>query len=129
MMGKILKLISGWLMVVLGSLHTIGSVMFLFDSEKPPIVTSMEAFKIEMFGIYSLMQFYQGFSWLTGAFSISAGVFVLLITKRIEDKVLDFALLFNIGVIFLVAIIFFHPLAYGMSGLAFVFFTIGLLKK
>lgn len=128
MKNTTLKTISGILLIFLGLCHQTVHVLFELNPEKPPIVGDMQNFKIEMMGIHTLLEFHNGFSIMTGHFIICIGIIVLVI-RKIEEKSIDISLVLIISSISVISVFYFHVLAYGISGLAAVFYLLAMKKR
>lgn len=124
-----LKLISGILLVFLGLCHQSAHVMFSLESNPPPIVEDMKAFKIELMGTHTLAQFHDGFSLMTGFFLLFLGFIILILRKKINDHTLDFVITATIFLVCILSVFYFHILAYGISGIAGLFYLTSNFKQ
>ena len=109
-------------------LHTAGSVVFMMlgvlhllghaagpAEEDLDVFVQMRAFTIEFMGTHDLLTFYNGFSVTMGALCIAFGGLAYLVGRRHPDPVVSrFAAMCTAGVGVL-AVIYFHPLAWGMA--------------
>ena len=66
-----LKITAGVLLIFLGLCHQTVHILFALNPDKPPLVQQMIAYKIEMMGTHSLLEFHGGVSVMTGQFIIS----------------------------------------------------------
>jgi hypothetical protein len=129
MKSTTLKLIAGILLIFLGTCHQGVHLLFELDPDKPQIVFDMMNYKIEMMGTHSLMKFHSGFSIMTGHFLMSLGLILILLRKKLSDKSIDYAITGILLFIFIISVLYFHALAYGVSGLATLIYFLDSVKK
>ncbi len=124
--NKLIK-IAGGALTLLGTLHLLAHFMGPGGEEVPEVIRMMEDFKIEMMGTHSLMSFHNGFSIMTGLFMITIGVFLIVHASKIDRSMLQTLMFFTL-IAFAVALLYFHPLAYGLLLIGFVCQLIALRK-
>jgi hypothetical protein len=107
--------------IVLGFLH----LLFQFgpkpdDLALHSLLADMENHKIKVMGVHSLLKFHNGFSVNMGFLLLAFGIQHLLLAKAIlSNKTAFVSTIIITAVIFVIALIYFHALAFG-----FVFFSL-----
>jgi len=117
--------------VVLGVLHLIGQASSkLADPQGLALLEAMENYKIKMLGEHSVLKFFKGFSTTMGVLIIAFGAQNLLLATAIVKSKRNIASTILITAIsFVLAVTYFHALAYGMLLLAFICFIVAFFRK
>ncbi len=118
---------SGATLLLLGVIHLLAHFLGPKSEEVPEVIQLMNEFTIEMMGTYTLMQFHQGFSLMTGVFMISLGMIHVTQVDKINRSFLKTLISINLLAL-LISAIYFHPLAYGMIALSTIMQIIAFSK-
>jgi|GEM_PF-3454685 len=117
--------------ILLGILHLLAH---FFGKPNDPILDKllidMQNFKINLMGEHSLLKFYNGFSIMMGFLLSAFGIQTFLLAKEILDNKNAFISIIVISIIaFVIAVMFFHILAFGFIFISSVCFTIAFIKN
>lgn len=111
--------------ILLGLLHLMAHFGMMVREEPNQLMMDMEAFKIQLFGELSLLQFHIGFSIMMGFLIVAFGLQSLLCAKFItQNKGALFSSLVISAISFLIAFTYFHVLAYGFILFSTACFTL-----
>ena len=123
---------AGLTLALLGMLHLATDISARSQGDMPAIFQDMAATKIRMLGTYSLLQFYTGFSVIMGVMLVLYGLNVWLTARGSFSAIPKNMFAFNVIaslILFVLTVIYFHPLAYGFCLAAFLLFALSSLKR
>ncbi len=117
--------------ILLGIAHL--SVSALGAPENPQLtqlLADMQNYKIEMFGSHSLLKFHTGFSLMMGFLLSSFGVQNLVLCDSIAlNHKAQWTTVIISAIALIIAIFYFHILAYGFILFSFICYSIPLFGK
>jgi hypothetical protein len=123
---------AGLLLAILGILHVTTDVLARSQGNMPAIFQDMEAYQIQMLGTYNLLQFHIGFSLIMGIMLVLYGLNVWLTAREnfiaIPKNIFVFNAIASL-ILFVLTLVYFHPLAYGFCLAAFLLFVLSSLKR
>jgi hypothetical protein len=117
--------------ILLGILH----LLFQFgpkpeDALLHQLLADMENYKIKMMGTHSLLQFHNGFSINMGFLISEFGIQHFLLAKEIlKNRTAFISTILITSVIFIIALLYFHALAFGFVFFALLCFVIAFFKS
>jgi hypothetical protein len=117
--------------LILGILH----LLFQFgpkpdDPALHQLLADMENYKIKIMGIHSLLKFHNGFSVNMGFLLLAFGIQHLLLAKEIlNNKRAFISTIIITAIIFAIALIYFHVLAFGFVFFSLLCFAIAFFQK
>jgi hypothetical protein len=123
---------AGLTLALLGMLHLATDILARNQGDMPAIFQDMAAYKIRMLGTYSLLQFYTGFSLIMGVMLVLYGLNVWLTARGSFSAIPKNMFTFNVMaslILFVLTVVYFHPLAYGFCLVAFLLFALSSLKR
>jgi hypothetical protein len=123
---------AGLTLATLGMLHLASDILARSQGDMPAIFQDMAAYKIQMLGTYSLLQFYTGFSVIMGVMLVLYGLNVWLTARGSFSAIPKNMFAFNVIaslILFVLTAVYFHPLAYGFCLAAFLLFALSSLKR
>lgn len=119
-------------LIALGVIHLLAQ--FYMGKPTDPVANKlmldMQNFKIDLMGQHSILQFYNGFSIMMGFLLSAFGIQHLILAKEILTN--RYALLGSIfitAIAVVIAVVYFHVLAYGFLFTSLVCFVIVFLKN
>ena len=116
-MGRALHTAGSVVFVLLGTAHLVGHATGPAEADLE-VFQAMRAYTIELMGTHDLMQFYTGFSLAMGALMIAFGVFAGFVGRRHPDAAVSALAAVLTGGVGLLAVVYFHPLAWGLAFLS-----------
>jgi len=123
---------AGLTLAILGMLHLATDISARSQGDMPAIFQDMEAYQIRMLGTYSLLQFYTGFSVIMGVMLVLYGLNVWFTARGSFSAIPKNMFAFNVIaslILFVLTVVYFHPLAYGFCLAAFLLFVLSSLKR
>lgn len=114
--------------MLLGALHFI----YVISAPKRPenvvqIYSKMESTKFDFMGEHTVMQFYTGFSVMMGLMLFAFGWQIFMSKQPNKAAILGYIFISIIASI--IAVFYFHPLAYSCLISATIFFTLSMLNS
>lgn len=107
--------------IILGLLHLLAHFGMTISQQPNQLIIDMQNYQINLFGKHSLFEFYNGFSIMMGFILAAFGLQNFFCAKFIlQHKNALFSSLLISFVSFIIALIYFHMLAYG-----FILFSVG----
>lgn len=117
--------------ILLGILHILAQT---FGKPNDPLLDKllldMQNFKINLMGEHNLLKFHNGFSLMMGFLLSAFGIQNFLLAKEILNNRKAFlSILVISSIAFIIALLFFHILAFGFIFISLTCFTIAFIKN
>ena len=125
MSNKTIQKIAGISTLVCGTLHTTAHiVMSSLPSPNPEIQLAMESVKINLINEKTLFDYHNGMSLAMGILVIGLAFQIFLMQTKLQ-------LILNLtcaGIVSVIAIVYFHPIAMGLMIISTLFLTLKLIR-
>lgn len=117
--------------ILLGILHLLAQA---FGKPNDPnldeLLLDMQNFKINFMGDHNMLKFHSGFSIMMGFLLSAFGIQNFLLAREILNNKTSFlSIIITAACSFIIAVIFFHVLAFGLIGIFLVCFLIVFIKQ